>query len=358
MSQLILVINPGSTSTKIALFKNNEKVIAENLSHPVEEISKFHKVLEQKDFRKKIITEALEKKNYSVKQLTAVVGRGGLIQPCEGGTYNINDKMLSDLREGRTDHASNLGALIAYEMAKEANCPSFIVDPVVVDEFIPVARYTGTKLIERQSIFHALNQKAVARKTAEKIGKKYEDCNFVVCHMGGGISVGAHLKGKVIDNNNALDGEGPFSPERVGTLPAGQWLEICTSGKYTKDELKKILKGKGGFVSYLNTSDARDVEKLVIAGDKYGTEVHEAMCYQISKELGAYATALCGKVDRIILTGGMAYDPYLVKSIKEKTEWIAPIEIIPGEMEMEALWLGGKRVLEGTEKAKEYNPGK
>ena len=354
MSYKILTINPGSTSTKISLFVDDKEVVSEKLKHDSVELAKYNRIIDQKEYRASLIREALNKSQYKLTDLDAVVGRGGLLRPIPSGTYQVNQKMMDDLTSGRTDHASNLGAMLAQELANVAKCPAFIVDPVVVDEFDPLARYSGCKHIERQSIFHALNHKAVARKIAEQIGKKYEDCNFVVAHLGGGISVGPHLKGRVIDNNNALDGEGPFSPERTGSLPAGQWLELITSGKYEKSELKKLIKGKGGFMSYLETADAILIEQKVAQGDVRFTEVQNAMCYQISKDIGASATALCGKVDRIIITGGLAYNSQIINEIKRRTEWIAPIEVVPGENEMEALYLGGKRVLSGQEEVKQY----
>lgn len=355
MSLKILAINPGSTSTKISIYDGEQEVYTEKVKHDSNELIKFERIIDQKDYRTKLIVEAIKKANFKIKDFNAIVGRGGLINPIPSGTYGVNKKMLDDLLTGRTDHASNLGAIIAHDIATEANCPAFIVDPVVVDEMNPLARYSGTKLIQRQSIFHALNQKSVARKVAQKINKKYEESNFVVAHLGGGISVGAHEHGKVIDVNNALDGDGPFSPERTGGIPAGQWLEIILSGKYDKSELKKLIKGKGGFMSYLETADAILVEKKVEEGDQFYTEVQNAMCYQVAKDIGAYATTLNGKVDRIILTGGMVFNKQIVREIEKRTKWIAPIEVVPGENEMEALWLGAKRVLEGSEKEKTYS---
>ncbi len=354
MTYKILAINPGSTSTKISLFDGDQEVVSKKIMHEADDLDKYDKVIDQKDYRAGLIKDALTESNYKVEDLSAIVGRGGLLRPIPSGTYKVNDKMVEDLTSGRADHASNLGAMLALELSQIAKCEAFIVDPVVVDEFIPLARYTGSKHLERQSIFHALNHKSVARKVAAKLGKKYEECNFVVAHLGGGISVGSHLQGKVIDNNNALDGEGPFSPERTGTLPAGQWLELITSGKFEKKELKKLIKGKGGFLSLLDTADAFLIERKVKEGDPKFTEVQQAMCYQIAKDIGAYATTLCGKVDRIIITGGLAHNPQIVEQIQMRTEWIAPLEIIAGENEMEALGLGAKRVLDGEEQALTY----
>lgn len=354
MSQKILAINPGSTSTKISLFDDGKEVISETIRHESEDLEKFDKVIEQFEYRAGLIIGALEKNNYKLSDLAAIVGRGGLLKPIESGTYNVDENMVNDLMGGRADHASNLGALLAKELSQPAGCPAFIVDPVVVDEMDPLARYSGSKHMERQSIFHALNQKAVSREIAGKIGKKYEDCNFVVAHLGGGISVASHKEGRVVDTNNALDGDGPFSPERTGALPAGQWLEIITSGEFEKADLKKLIKGKGGFMSYFETADAREIEQRVQKGDKKAEEVQEALCYQVAKEIGGYAAVLGGKVDRIILTGGMSYNPRIVDLISARTSWIAPVEVIPGENEMEALYLGAKRVIDGIETAKTY----
>ncbi len=354
MSHKILAINPGSTSTKISLFENGQETISEKISHEAKDLAKFDKIIEQKAYRSKMILDVLKAKDVQIATLNAVVGRGGLLRPIPSGTYKVNSKMLHDLETTPAEHASNLGAIIASEIAAVANCPAFIVDPVVVDELSPLARYTGNKALQRKSIFHALNQKMVARKTAKSINKNYEDANFIVAHLGGGISVGAHEKGKVVDVNNALDGDGAFSPERSGGMPIGQWMEIVLSGKYDKSTLKKMIKGEGGFMSYLGTTDARFIEKKVEEKDPYYTEVQNAMCYQVAKEIGACATVLNGKVDKIIITGGLAYNPQIIKEISSRVSFIAPIEVIPGENEMESLYLGAIRVLTGEDKAKEY----
>lgn len=351
----LLIINPGSTSTKIAVFDNENIICEETLRHSVDEISSYVKIYDQFEFRKNIILKALEKSNISIDSLDGVIGRGGLLRPIEGGTYEVNDKMLQDLREGYLgEHASNLGGIISYEIAKEINKKAFIVDPVVVDEMQDVARISGLKGIERKSIFHALNQKAVARRYANKLGKKYEDLNLIVAHLGGGVSVGAHEKGKVIDVANALDGEGPFSPERAGSLPVGDMIKLCYSGKYTQDEIKKMLTGKGGIVSYLETNDAREVEARIENGDKYAELIYYAMSYQVAKEIGACAAVLKGKVDGIIITGGIAYDKKFTTWIEERVKFIAEVTIYPGEDELTALAEGGLRVLRGEEEAKLY----
>lgn len=352
----LLVINPGSTSTKIAVFDDENIIFEETLRHSTEEICSFNRIYDQLDFRKDIILKALEKNKISLESLNAIVGRGGLLKPIEGGTYEINEKMVEDLKSGsRGEHASNLGGILAYEIAKNLNIRSFIVDPVVVDELQDVARVSGLKGIERISIFHALNQKAVARKHAESLGKKYEDLNLIVAHLGGGVSVGAHEKGKVVDVPNALNGEGPFSPERAGGLPVGALIELCFSGKYSKDEIKKMIVGNGGIVSYLGTNDARQVSDRMKDGDKYAELIYYAMAYQVAKEIGACATVLKGKVDGILITGGIAYDKDFTSWIEERVGFIAPVTVYPGEDELTALAQGGLRVLRGEEEAKIYN---
>jgi len=354
MSRL-LIINPGSTSTKIAVFDNEEIICEETLRHSTEEISKFNKIYDQFEFRKDIIIKSLEKSNISIDSLDGVVGRGGLLKPIEGGTYEVNEQMLQDLREGYLgEHASNLGGIISYEIAKQINKKAFIVDPVVVDEMEDVARVSGLKGIERKSIFHALNQKAVARRYAQSLGKKYEDLNLIVAHLGGGVSVGAHQLGRVIDVANALDGEGPFSPERAGSLPVGDMIKLCYSGKYSYDEVKKMLTGKGGIVSYLETNDAREVEARIESGDKYAELIYNAMAYQVAKEIGACAAVLKGKVDGILITGGIAYDKKFTSWIEERVKFIADVTMFPGEDELTALAEGGLRVLRGEEEAKLY----
>ncbi|WP_353097516.1 butyrate kinase [Tissierella praeacuta] len=351
----LLIINPGSTSTKIAVFDDEKSIFEETLRHSVEEISAFNKIYDQYEFRKNIIVEVLKKNNISIDSLDGVIGRGGLLKPIEGGTYEVNDTMLEDLKIGYLgEHASNLGGIIAYEIAKEINKKSFIVDPVVVDEMQDVARVSGLKEIERKSIFHALNQKAVARRHANKIGKKYEELNLIVAHLGGGVSVGAHNKGKVIDVANALDGEGPFSPERSGSLPVGDLVKLCYSGKYSLDEMKKMIKGNGGIVSYLNTNDAREVGQRIKNGDEYAELIYKAMAYQVAKEIGSCAAILKGKVDGILITGGIAYDKDFTSWVEERVKFISDVTVYPGEDELMALAEGGLRVLRGEEEAKLY----
>ncbi len=351
----ILTINPGSTSTKIAIFDNEKPVFEEVLRHSTEEIEKYETIFDQYEFRKNVILETLNEKGINLTKLASVVGRGGLLKPIAGGTYKVDDNMLEDLKVGVLgEHASNLGGVLAYEIASQLNIPSFIVDPVVVDEMNDIARISGMPEIERKSIFHALNQKAVARRAAKEAGKKYEEMNYIVAHLGGGISVGAHEKGRIVDVNNALDGDGPFSPERSGGLPVGDLAKLCFSGKYTHAEIKKRIKGNGGLVAYLGTNDGRDVGKMIQNGDTKAEIIYKAMAYQVAKEIGACATVLKGKVDAIILTGGIAYDKTFIQWIKDSVSFITEVIVYPGEDEMIALAEGGLRVLRGEEEAKSY----
>jgi butyrate kinase len=356
-SYRILVINPGSTSTKIGVFENDMGILEKTIRHDTDVINSFQNIIDQYEFRKNTILETLDEEGININKLSAVCGRGGLLRPIEGGTYAVNEAMLKDLREGYAgQHASNLGGIIAYEIASGLNIPSFIVDPVVVDELEPIARISGFALIERRSIFHALNQKAVARRVAKQLGKKYEEVNFIVTHMGGGITVGAHKQGRVVDVNNGLHGDGPFSPERAGTVPAGDLVDLCFSGNYYRDEVMKMLVGQGGLVGYLGTNDAVKVEKMIEEGDEKAKLVYDAMAYQIAKEIGAASAVLEGKVDAIILTGGLAYGKEFVKSISDRISWIADVIVQPGENELQALAEGALRVLRGEEKVKDY-PG-
>ena len=351
----LLIINPGSTSTKIAVYDDENIVFEETLRHSSDEISKFERIYDEYEFRKDIIVDTLKKNNIDIKSLDAAVGRGGLLKPIEGGTYLVNERMLEDLKLGLNgEHASNLGGILAYEIARVSGKNAYIVDPVVVDEMQDVARISGLKSIERKSILHALNQKAVARRYAKEVGKKYEDLNLIVAHLGGGVSVGAHKKGRVIDVNNALDGEGPFSPERSGSLPVGDMVSLCFSGKYSLEEVKKMLKGKGGLVSYLGTNDAKEVSQRAEDGDKEAELVYRAMSYQVAKEIGGLAAVLHGDVDAIIITGGIAYDSKFVSWIEERVKFISDLVIYPGEDELMALADGGLRVIRGEEKAKLY----
>ena len=350
-----LIINPGSTSTKIGVFEDETLLFDETLRHSTEEIAQYASIVDQKDFRKNIILDFLKEKNFDTKSLDFVVGRGGMLKPIPGGTYETTDALVEDLKVGVSgQHASNLGGILAREIGDEAGVPSYIVDPVVVDEMMPIARYSGVPELPRVSIFHALNQKAVAKRYAKEIGKKYEDLNLIVVHMGGGVSVGPHKQGKIIDIFNALDGDGAFSPERAGAVPVGALVKMCFSGKYTEKEVYKKLVGNGGFNAYCGTNDMRDVEKMVNEGDAKAKEVRDAFILQMSKNIGAMATVLEGKIDQIIVTGGIAYDKAVVAGLKERCEWIAPFTVYPGEDELLALAQGGLRVIKGEEKAMPY----
>jgi len=352
----ILAINPGSTSTKIAVFDGKKEVFVKNIKHSTEELSNFNKITDQSDFRKKVILKELEENNIPLHSIKIVIGRGGLIKPIPSGIYKVNDLLKEHLYNGYSgEHASNLGGLIADNIAKSIGLSaSYIADPVVVDELQPVARISGHPLFERVSIFHALNQKAVARGYAEEIGKEYEALNLIVAHMGGGISVGTHEKGRVIDVNQALDGEGPFSPERSGTLPTGQLVNLCFSGKYSKDEVKKMLVGKGGYVGYFGSNDAFQVEKDAQAGDEKAKLIEKAMAYQVAKAIGEAAVVLKGKIDAILLTGGIAYGKPIVAEITRYVDWIAPVKVYPGEDEMRALAFNAFLILNGETEAKNY----
>ncbi len=351
----LLVINPGSTSTKIAMFDNEKIVLEETLRHSSKQLDKYEKIYDQYEFRKEIILNTLNEKGINITKLSAVVGRGGLLKPIDGGTYEVNEKMIEDLKVGVLgEHASNLGGIIANEIATQLNIPSFIVDPVVVDEMEDVAKISGMPELERKSIFHALNQKAVARRAASELDKGYEDVNLIVAHLGGGVSVGAHKKGRVVDVNNALDGEGPFSPERAGGIPVGDTVKLCFSGEYSLKEIKKKLKGNGGLVAYLGTNDGREVVKMIENGDEDAELVYKAMAYQVAKEIGACAAVLEGNVDGIILTGGIAYDQMFTGWVIDKVKFISKVFVYSGEDELGALAKGALRVLRGEERAKEY----
>ena len=350
-----LIINPGSTSTKIGVFEDETLLFEETLRHSTEEIAQYATIVDQKDFRKNIIVNLLNEKNFDIKSLNMVVGRGGMLKPIPGGTYAVTDDLLEDLKIGKQgQHASNLGGILAREIGDSIGVPSFIVDPVVVDEMMPIARYSGVPELPRTSVFHALNQKAVAKRYAKETGKAYQDLNLIVVHMGGGVSVGAHKNGRVIDIFNALDGDGAFSPERAGSVPSGALVKMCFSGQYTEKEVYKKLVGNGGFNAYMGTNDMRDVEKAVLEGDKNAEEIRDAFILQVAKDMGSMACVLDGKVDQIIVTGGIAYDKGVVAGLKERAEWIAPFTVYPGEDELLALVQGGLRVMNGVEEAMKY----
>lgn len=342
----ILAINPGSTSTKFAVYFEGECKLKKTLRHSIEELSLYTNIIDQFEFRKGLIIDSLVEEGFDVDKIKYIIGRGGLTLPLKSGVYLVNNLMLEHARSGNYgQHASNLGPLIADYIALQIpGAHAYIADPVVTDEMEEIARFSGHPLFERRSIFHALNQKATARLHAEKIGRNYEMLNLIVVHLGGGISVGVHCKGKVIDVNNALDGEGPFSPERSGTLPAGQLIDLCFSHKYEKEEIRRMVIGEGGFVAYLGTNDAMEVETRAKNGEEKARKVQEALGYQVAKAIGESAVVLSGKVDAIILTGGLAYNQYLTQYISSKVEFISDVFVYPGEDELEALASNALRV--------------
>ena len=355
MSVKSLIINPGSTSTKIGVFEDETLLFEETLRHSTEEIASYASIVDQKDFRKDIIVDLLKQKDFDIHSLQVVVGRGGMLKPISGGTYPVTDALLEDLKAGvQGQHASNLGGILAREIADSIGVPSYIADPVVVDELVPEARYSGVPELPRVSIFHALNQKAVAKLYAKETGKAYDSMNLIVVHMGGGVSVGAHRAGKVIDVFNALDGDGAFSPERAGGVPNGALIKMCFSGKYTEAEVYKKVVGNGGFNAYLGTNDMRNVDKMVEEGNEKAKLILDAFILQVAKDMGSMACVLEGKVDQIIITGGIAYDKYVVEALKKKAGWIAPVTVYPGEDELLALAQSALRVMNGEEKAMEY----
>lgn len=352
--EYILAINPGSTSTKVAIFKNEESLFHKNLSHSTEEVSKYEKITDQFEYRENMIMDWMKEIGISTENLSAVVGRGGLLRSMPGGTYKVTDAMIEDLRLGiQGEHASNLGGIIAKGIGDREGIPSYIVDPVAVDEFEDIARISGMPELPRKSLVHALNINAVARRVAGDMGKGLEELNFVVAHLGGGISIAPLKKGRIVDVNGANDG-GPFSPERAGGVPVGDIMKMCYSNKYTQAEMKKKTVGKAGLVGYLGTNDARDVVKMIESGDKNADLIFDAMAYQIAREIGAMAAVLKGEVDAVVLTGGLAYSELLCERIRKRVEFIAPLKVYAGEDEMQALAEGAARVLKGEERAKIY----
>jgi butyrate kinase len=351
----ILVINPGSTSTKIGVFQGTTQLFSENLAHSVEEISAFPTIASQYEFREKHIRDALQKRGFDISAISTVVGRGGLLRPIPGGVYRVSEAMKDDLINARYgEHASNLGALIADGLARELGVPAFIADPVVVDELSDVARVSGHKLFQRISIFHALNQKAVARRWCREHGTTYAAASLIVAHMGGGVTIGLHENGKVVDVNNGLNGEGPFSPERSGTLPTAQLVKLCFSGKYTEKEVLKMIAGQGGLVSFMGSNDMRTAERAFRVGDPEGSLYYRAFIYQVGKYIGSLAAAAKGKVDAILLTGGVAHGTGIVDELREMCGFIAPVVAYPGEGELEALAEAGMHALSGEAAIKEY----
>jgi butyrate kinase len=352
----IITINPGSTSTKMAVFHNKECIFEENIKHSSEELAPFEKITDQFEFRKKAILDRLNIAKIEREKVRIIMGRGGLVYPIESGVYRINDQMKEDLVNSPVgEHASNLGAFIAEDLSKDfPHAEAFICDPVVTDEMTDIAHVSGHPAFVRRSVFHALNQKATARRHSTAVGKKYEELNLIVVHLGGGISIGAHEKGRVVDVNHAIGGEGPFSPERAGGISVIDAIKLAYSGKYTEKEFTKMLIGNGGLCAHLGTNNAYEVEQRVKKGDQQATLIYEAMAYQVAKFIGAMAVVLKGKVDGILITGGIAYDKWFVGKLREYAEWIGPFFIYPGENEMEALAMNGLRVLQGDVEVKEY----
>lgn len=371
----ILVINPGSTSTKMAVYEDEKPILLRNITHTAEELAPFDAITEQQDFRKQLVLDELAAADIPL-EFDAVIGRGGLVKPIAGGVYEINQQMIDDTLHGCVmhNHACNLGCLIAHEIAEEINaqhvvdgfpvdnspvdnprrCRSFIADPGVVDELSPLARISGSPLMPRIAIWHALNQRAIARRYARGIGKEYEDLNLIICHLGGGISVAAHEHGRAIDANNALDGEGPFSPERAGSLPAADLIRLCFSGKYSEKQLLKRIAGKAGLNAHLGTNNMREIQERIKNGDEHAKLIVEAMLYHVAKNIAAESAVLCGKIDAILLTGGMAHSDYIVSELRRRIGFLAPVYTFPGEDEMEALALNALAVLQGRRDVKNY----
>ncbi|MCT4797139.1 butyrate kinase [Exiguobacterium profundum] len=351
--RLILAINPGSTSTKVGLFDGKEEVMTRTVRHSIDVTGLT--LPEQLPHREQEVRALLEETGIAVNDLTAIVGRGGLLAPMTSGTYTVNDLMREDLTSGRFGmHASNLGGLIASKIGGAEGIPSFIVDPVVVDEMDELARKTGMPEINRRSIFHALNQKAVAKRFAAENGSDYNEMNLIVAHLGGGITVGAHAAGRVIDVNNGLDGDGPLAPERAGSIPVGQVVELCYSTRYKESEMKKKIVGQGGLFAHLGTFDAIEIEQRVESGDDEARLLYETMAYRVAQEISKHGATLCGRVDAILLTGGIAYSEWLTEKIKERVTYLAPVHVYPGEDELKALAEGALRVIEKEETARVY----
>lgn len=350
----ILVVNPGSTSTKLGLFENEKLVAEKKIAHSSEEISRFPTIIDQVDFRRKFMIEFLEEQEVSPDTLSAVVGRGGLLKPLPSGTYEVDENIINDLKSCKYgEHASNIGGLLAQSFKNDFSVPAFIVDPPVVDELQDIARYSGLSELPRKSIWHALNVMAVTRHVCREQNLEYNKTNFVVAHLGGGISVSAIQGGKCIDVSNGLE-EGPFTPERAGALPTLSLVELCFSGKYTKQQIKKMLVGKGGMVNYLGSSDMQKIGEMADAGDEKYVKLFEAIAYQIGKTIGSYVAVLKGKVDKIILTGGAAHNEPLVRRIQQYISNFAPVHVVPGEDELSALALGGLRILQNQSKPRKY----
>ncbi len=351
----ILIINPGSTSTKVAVYEDEERIAYKNISHSAETLAQFKEIPDQFEFRKQEILNTLKEMNIEISDMSAVSGITTGLLPMKGGVYKVNELMAEHGRQGiGSKHPGNLGPMLVYEISKEFDIPGFSVDPSSVDEFCDEARFTGLVEMNRVSRGHPLNQKQVARRYAKDTGKNYEDINLVVAHMGGGISVSAHCHGKMVDTVDSTNGEGRMAPTRTGALPAAPLVELCFSGKYTKKELRKKISSTGGWVDHLGTSDALEVEKMVEEGNDYAKLVLSATVYELAKDVAAMAAVMDGKVDAILLTGGIAHSKLITGMLADKVSFIAPVKIYPGEYEMEALAAGPIRVLNGEEKAVEY----
>ena len=351
----ILVINPGSTSTKVAVFEDEQPLDIGTIRHKPEELRPFEQIVDQKDFRTNIVLDWLQEKAIPFR-FDAIIGRGGLAKPVAGGVYKVNRKMCYDTYYAMRKHACNLGCIIAYELAakQKSPCEAFIADPGVVDELVPEARVSGSPMMPRICIWHALNQRAIARRHAKEMGTTYDKLNLIVCHLGGGISIAAHQQGRAVDANNALDGEGPLSPERAGTLPASDLIHLCFSGRYTEDQLKRRVAGKAGLMAHLGTTDVRQILTMKDAGDKRAALLIDAMIFHTAKSIAAEGAVLKGKIDAVLITGGMAYSDYITNHLRERVDWMAPVYVYPGEDEMEALALNALAVLKGERVAKEY----
>ncbi len=354
MSYRILAINPGSTSTKIALYEEERSLSAVTLRHTTEELSRFGDIIEQLDWRRGLILDTLRNEGFGLDTLSAVIGRGGLIRPVPGGVYEVNSRMRYDLRNAQMRHACNLGGLLAAQIAHMAKVKAYIADPPVVDEMEDCARITGMPMCTRKPIFHALNHRAIARLHCRKTERRYEESNFIVAHMGGGISIAAHRQGRIVDVNNALDGDGPFAPDRAGSLPSSELIKICFSGQYTQEELLRFISSKGGLVAYLGTNSVAEVMERIAQGDRRSQKMLDAMCYNIAKQIGAMAAALGGRVDGILLTGGIAFNRPVVEYIESHCSFIAPVTVYPGENELESLAINALNILHGIEIPKVY----
>lgn len=351
---LTLVINPGSTSTKIGIYQGSKSVFEKGFNHSLEELEKYNSIEEQVSYRKRLILNAIDESEFELNDLAIVMARGGLLKPVTSGVYLVNFTMIDELIHNKRKHASNLAAIIGHSIAEELGIQAYIADPVVVDELQDLARVSGHPKFEKTSIFHALNTKAVGRKYAQSINQKYEDLNLIIVHMGGGITIGAHNMGLVIDVNQGLDGEGPFSPERSGSLPSGDLVRLCFSGQYSEQDVLKMIVGKGGVSAFLGTNDMREVEHRIEQGDQEAKRILDAMIYQICKEIGSLFVVLEGKVDQILLTGGVAYSTYVTKAIMEKTSFLADTTVFPGENELDALAFNGEMVLNNKTEIKLY----